>query len=536
MGEVWKARDTTLHRDVAIKTLPVEFALDSDRLARFQREATLLASLNHPNIASIHGLEEHHGTRFLVLELVEGGTLADRLGRGPIPVDESLKLALQMAEALEAAHEKGVIHRDLKPANIKVTPEGRVKVLDFGLSKALEPAAADAPTLTAIATQAGAVIGTPAYMSPEQARGDVAGRQADIWSFGVVLYEMLTGASPFARRSTAETLASVLGPPPDYAALPSDTPAAPGIWSAGVSRRIRSVGCNTWETCGSRSKRRWPCQWVKRRPVQQMPRSQSDDGGAPPRRWRWPVSPESPDGGSPSVPQRRRLPQWSVCCSPRWNLRAPIRLDSNTWRFQGTNPASPLHRRVGSGFAGWVTRRPSPSRIRASNPFFSPNGEWVGFFNPGVGLAKAPSVGGTPVSIAATTQRPAGATWRADGTIVFATTEGLYQVSETWGRTATSRETGSRAERTSVCVAAVHARRPVRVVHGGAGRSGRRIAGCAARFEHPRIPHRFAGRERRTLRVHRLEARAHPAVRGALPDAAARGGRAAAGRHQHGHR
>ena len=137
---------------------------------------------------------------------------------------ESLKLALQIAEALEAAHEKGVIHRDLKPANIKVTPEGRVKVLDFGLSKALEPAA-DAPTLTAIVTLAGAVIGTPAYMSPEQARGDVAGRQADIWSFGVVLYELLTGVSPFARRSTAETLASVLGPPPDYAALPSHTPA-----------------------------------------------------------------------------------------------------------------------------------------------------------------------------------------------------------------------------------------------------------------------------------------------------------------------
>ena len=149
MGEVWKARDTTLHRQVAIKMLPEGFAQDSDRLARLEREATLLASLNHPNIAAIHGLEEHQGTRFLVLELVEGSTLADRLKRGPIPVEQSLKLALQIAEALEAAHEKGVIHRDLKPANIKVTPDGRVKVLDFGLAKALAPASEEAPTQTA---------------------------------------------------------------------------------------------------------------------------------------------------------------------------------------------------------------------------------------------------------------------------------------------------------------------------------------------------------------------------------------------------
>ena len=225
MGEVWKARDTTLRREVAIKTLPEEFAQDADRLARLEREATLLASLNHPNIAAIHGLEEDHGTRFLVLELVEGRTLADRLGRGPIPVEECLKLALHIAEALEAAHEKGVIHRDLKPANIKVTPEGRVKVLDFGLAKALAPASDDVPMLTGSPTEVGVIMGTPAYMSPEQARGEAAGRQTDIWSFGVVLYELLTGASPFGRPTTADTLASVLGTPPDYSVLPSDTPA-----------------------------------------------------------------------------------------------------------------------------------------------------------------------------------------------------------------------------------------------------------------------------------------------------------------------
>lgn len=177
MGEVWKAHDTTLHRDVALKTLPREFAKHSDRLARFAREATLLASLNHPNIAAIHGLEEHQGTRFLVLELVEGRTLAERSERGSQPVEDALRIALQIAEALEFAHEKGVIHRDLKPANIKVTPEGRVKVLDFGLAKALSPASDETPTITAMPTEAGVIMGTPAYMSPEQARGDVTGPQ-----------------------------------------------------------------------------------------------------------------------------------------------------------------------------------------------------------------------------------------------------------------------------------------------------------------------------------------------------------------------
>ena len=183
MGEVYRAKDQKLGRDVAIKVLPEEFAQDADRVARFQREAKLLASLNHPNIAAIHGLEESGGTNFLVLELVEGETLADQIKRGPIPVEESLKLALQIAEALEAAHEKGVIHRDLKPANIKVTPEGKVKVLDFGLAKAFAGEQADlnlsksptltySPTLSDAATQQGVILGTAAYMSPEQARGE----------------------------------------------------------------------------------------------------------------------------------------------------------------------------------------------------------------------------------------------------------------------------------------------------------------------------------------------------------------------------
>jgi len=215
MGEVYRAKDLKLGRDVAIKVLPEEFAKDADRVARFQREAKLLASLNHPNIAAIYGLEESGGTSFLVLELVEGDTLADRIKAGPIPVEESLKLALQIAEALEAAHEKGVIHRDLKPANIKVTPDGKVKVLDFGLAKAFAGEQAElnlsnSPTLSNAATQQGVILGTAAYMSPEQAKGKTVDKRADIWAFGAVLFEMLTGKPAFPGEEISEILASVI--------------------------------------------------------------------------------------------------------------------------------------------------------------------------------------------------------------------------------------------------------------------------------------------------------------------------------------
>ncbi len=224
MGEVWRARDSKLGREVAIKTLPEEFAKDEERLARFEREAKLLASLNHPNIAAIYGLEEDSGTRFLVLELVEGDTLADRLKRGAIPVEESLKLALQIAEALEAAHEKGVIHRDLKPGNIKVTPDGKVKVLDFGLAKAFAGDGSDvnlsqSPTLSLAATQQGVILGTAAYMAPEQARGQEVDKRADVWAFGCVLYEMLTGRQAFKGELMSDVMASVLARDPDYTAL-----------------------------------------------------------------------------------------------------------------------------------------------------------------------------------------------------------------------------------------------------------------------------------------------------------------------------
>ena len=226
MGEVYQARDTKLDRDVALKVLPEAFTADPDRLARFEREAKVLASLNHPNIGSIYGLEEAEGVKALVLELVEGPTLADRIKQGPIPLDEALPIAKQIAEALEAAHEQGVIHRDLKPANIKVKDDGTVKVLDFGLAKALEPSPdvdpSQSPTLTAAATQMGVILGTAAYMSPEQARGKPVDKRSDIWAFGAVLFEMLTGQRAFDGDDVSLTLSLVLQHEPAWNLLPSD--------------------------------------------------------------------------------------------------------------------------------------------------------------------------------------------------------------------------------------------------------------------------------------------------------------------------
>jgi eukaryotic-like serine/threonine-protein kinase len=227
MGEVYQAKDQKLGRSVAIKVLPDEFARDADRVARFQREAKVLASLNHPNIASIYGLEESGGTNFLVLELVEGETLADQIKRGPIPAEDSLKRALQITEALEAAHEKEIVHRDLKPANIKVTPEGKVKVLDFGLAKAFagdkeEVNLSNSPTLSDAATQQGVILGTAAYMSPEQARGKAVDKRSDIWAFGCVLFEMLAGRAAFAGQDVTEILAAVIRAEPEWTNLPAN--------------------------------------------------------------------------------------------------------------------------------------------------------------------------------------------------------------------------------------------------------------------------------------------------------------------------
>jgi serine/threonine protein kinase/Tol biopolymer transport system component len=230
MGEVYRARDSKLGRQVALKVLPEAFARDADRMARFEREAKFLASLNHPHIATIHGLEDSEATHALVMELVEGPTLADRLRAGPVPIDEALPIARQICDALEFAHEHGIIHRDLKPANVKVTADDTVKLLDFGLAKALEgdPASADiatSPTMSRMATQAGILLGTAAYMSPEQAKGKPVDRRADIWAFGCVLYEMLSGKMAFRGETVTDTLAAVIKEDPDWARLPDNTPA-----------------------------------------------------------------------------------------------------------------------------------------------------------------------------------------------------------------------------------------------------------------------------------------------------------------------
>src|SRR5262245_27561353 len=233
MGQVYRATDTNLKRSVAIKVLPASMADDADRLARFQREAEVLAALSHPNIAAIYGLEKTPDVTALVMEFVEGEDLADRIARGPIPLDEALPIAKQIAEALEAAHDQGIIHRDLKPANIKVRSDGTVKVLDFGLAKAVAPEgaratddAANSPTLTARATQMGMLLGTAAYMAPEQALGKVVDRRADIWAFGVVVYEMLTGARAFPGDDITDVLAAVVRAEPDWKCLPHDTPSS----------------------------------------------------------------------------------------------------------------------------------------------------------------------------------------------------------------------------------------------------------------------------------------------------------------------
>ena len=251
MGVVWKAVDTTLDRQVAIKVLPEAFAREVERLARFEREAKVLAALNHPNIAGIYGLHEHDGNRFLAMELVPGEELAAHIDRRPMPLAEALDIGRKIAEALDAAHAAGVIHRDLKPANIKLTPDGKVKVLDFGLAKALtsDPISGEidvglSPTMTSAGTVVGMILGTAAYMSPEQARGQPVDQRADIWAFGCVLYEMLSGLRTFNADTLSDTLALILRDEPDWSmlgpSLPSPIRRLPG--------RPTGSGCRTPRT------------------------------------------------------------------------------------------------------------------------------------------------------------------------------------------------------------------------------------------------------------------------------------------------
>jgi serine/threonine protein kinase len=248
MGEVYRARDTKLRREVAIKVLPAGVASDPDRLSRFQREARVLASLNHPHIGAIHGFEESAGIAALILELVDGQTLAERLEEGPFALGDALTIAGQIAEALDAAHEKGIIHRDLKPANIKITTDGQVKVLDFGLAKLVRSSnQASIPPNETFATGEGAIFGTPSYMSPEQARGLPVDKRTDIWAFGCVLYEMLAGREAFPGRTVSDRIAAVLEREPDWSALPTSTsPAVRDLLRRCLEkeskRRLRDIG------------------------------------------------------------------------------------------------------------------------------------------------------------------------------------------------------------------------------------------------------------------------------------------------------
>jgi eukaryotic-like serine/threonine-protein kinase len=434
MGEVYQAKDQKLGRDVAIKILPEEFARDADRVARFQREAKLLASLNHPSIAAIYGLEESGGTSFLVLELIGGETLADHLKRGPVPIEESLKLALQIAEALEAAHEKGIIHRDLKPSNIKVTPEGKVKVLDFGLAKAFageqedqnlskSPTLTYSPTLSDAATRQGVILGTAAYMPPEQARGESVDKRADIWAFGCVLFEMLTGRGMFEGRTVSDVLASVIKSEPEWKRLPPN-----------LHPRIRLL----LERCLEKEpKDRYGSINDARVDIQRV---LADPGG---------VFVQPSTAVAPGTKLRMMLP-WLAAAVVLTAIIAGLAV----WMLKPREPRPiarfscilPADQTLITGNFQVVAISPDGSRFvcatnkglylrsmdqlqggiipgteggQLSTPFFSPDGQWVGFWSErDKQLKRIPIIGGGPVTIC-DAQWCTYVRWSADNVILF---------------------------------------------------------------------------------------------------------------------
>ncbi len=439
MGEVWRARDSKLGREVAIKTLPEEFAQNEERLARFEREAKLLASLNHPNIATIHGLEEDNGIRFLVLELVEGDTLADQLKHGVIPVEESLKLALQIAEALEAAHENGVIHRDLKPGNIKVTPDGKVKVLDFGLAKAFTGDGADAslsnsPTLSMAATQQGIILGTAAYMSPEQARGQEVDKRADIWAFGCVLFEMLTGRGTFDGGTVSDVLAGVLRADPDWNSLP-----------ANLHPRIRLLLERSLE---KEARDRYHDIADVRVDIQKV---LADPDGVIVQPVAEPVQ-LAPQSKLPWVGTMVALV--IVAAVAAWNLK-PDPPPGTVVRFShhlgeenftrggrptvgisrdGTQLAYVANNQIFLKNLDEADARPIVGTAEdASTPVFSPDGAWLGFYSvQDRTLKRIPVAGGTPISITPAAF-PFDITWGDDDTLMYSLPNGIWQVPSNGG-------------------------------------------------------------------------------------------------------
>ena len=430
MGEVYRARDLKLKREVAIKILPEEFSRDADRVSRFQREAEVLASLNHPNIATIHDLEEANGSRFLVLELVEGETLEEQLRRGPIPIEDALKIAKDISEALEAAHEKGIIHRDLKPANVKVTAEGRVKVLDFGLAKALQPqqqmtGLSNSPTVIS-GSIPGVILGTAAYMSPEQVRGKETDARSDIWAFGCVLYEMLTGRPPFQGETIGEIFAGILKAEPEWAALPNELP---GPIRGLLRRCLMKDRRDRLQAIGE-------ARIVIDTPSEEATVSTKPSSGYLPALWIW-AALVTAALLAVSFLHFREKPFAERTL--RYTITAPENSSVNSFAVSPDGQYLVIAATVSGRRQLWL-RRLDQLQLQSMEgtedgafPFWSPSGDYIGFFSQGR-LKKIAVAGGPPQSLCSAPDGRGGS-WSRDGIIVFSPVfgTGLRRVSAAGG-------------------------------------------------------------------------------------------------------